>query len=110
MDTNTVNPEAPNDTPPPGYGPERPAQERPAQERPGLRRSYSDRMLAGVAAGLARYFDVDVTIVRIAFVVLTIVGGAGIPLYLAGLLLIPEEGSDQSIAGSIIESLQNRPR
>jgi phage shock protein PspC (stress-responsive transcriptional regulator) len=110
MDTNTVNPEAPNDTPPPGYGPERPAQERPAQARPGLRRSYSDRMLAGVAAGLARYFDVDVTIVRIAFVVLTIVGGAGIPLYLAGLLLIPEEGSDQSIAGSIIESLQNRPR
>jgi phage shock protein C len=110
MDTNTVNPEAPNDTPPPGYGPERPAQERPAQAQPGLRRSSSDRMLAGVAAGLARYFDVDVTIVRIAFVVLTIVGGAGIPLYLAGLLLIPEEGSDQSIAGSIIESLQNRPR
>ena len=125
MDTNTVNPEAPNDTPPPGYGPGRPAQERPAQERPAperaaqeraaqerpaLRRSYSDRMLAGVAAGLARYFDVDVTIVRIAFVVLTLVGGAGIPLYLAGLLLIPEEGSDQSIAGSIIESLQNRPR
>jgi phage shock protein PspC (stress-responsive transcriptional regulator) len=115
MDTNTVNPEAPNDTPPPGYGPERPAQERPAPERSApersaLRRSYSDRMLAGVAAGLARYFDVDVTIVRIAFVVLTIVGGAGIPLYLAGLLLIPEEGSDQSIAGSIIESLQNRPR
>jgi phage shock protein C len=115
MDTNTVNPEAPNDTPPPGYGPERPAPERPAPERPApersaLRRSYSDRLLAGVAAGLARYFDVDVTIVRIAFVVLTIVGGAGIPLYLAGLLLIPEEGSDQSIAGSIIESLQNRPR
>ena len=53
---------------------------------------------------------VDTTIVRIAFVVLTIVGGAGIPLYLAGLLLIPDDGSDQSIAGSIIESLQNRNR
>ena len=53
-------------------------------------------MLAGVAAGLARYFGVDAMIVRIAFVVLTVVGGAGIPLYLAGLLLIPEEGSDQS--------------
>ncbi len=49
-------------------------------------------------------------IVRIAFVVLTFVGGAGIPLYLAGLLLIPDEGSDQSIAGSIIESLQSRSR
>ncbi len=109
MDTNTVNPEAPttepSDTPPFGYRPERPAPQGQALFRP-----YTDRMLGGVAAGLARYFGVDVTIVRIAFVVLTIVGGAGIPLYLAGLLLIPEEGSDQSIAGSIIESLQNRSR
>ena len=67
-------------------------------------------MLGGVAGGLARYFGVDTMIVRIAFVVLTLVGGAGIPLYLAGLLLIPEEGSDQSIAGSFIESLQARSR
>ena len=67
-------------------------------------------VLAGVAAGLAHYFGVDVTIVRIAFVVLTLVGGAGIPLYLAGLLLIPDEGSDQSIASSLIDSLQSRSR
>jgi phage shock protein PspC (stress-responsive transcriptional regulator) len=53
---------------------------------------------------------VDVTVIRVAFVVLTVVGGAGIPLYLAGLLLIPEEGSDQSIAGSFIESRQSRSR
>ena len=79
-------------------------------ERGALRRPFSDRMLAGVAAGLARYFGVDVTIVRIAFAVLTVVGGAGIPLYLAGLLLIPEEGSDQSIASSLIDSLQSRSR
>ena len=70
--------------PPFGWGPERPA----------LRRPYQGRMLAGVAAGLARYFGVDEMLVRIAFVVLTVVGGAGIPLYLAGLLLIPDEGSD----------------
>ena len=92
MNTNTVNPEA------------------PATDQSALRRPYQDRMLAGVAAGLARYFGVDPVIVRIAFVVLTVVGGAGIPLYLAGLLLIPEEGSDVSIAGSIIESLQSRSR
>ena len=42
--------------------------------------------------------------------VLTVFSGAGIPLYLAGLLLIPEEGSEQSIAGSLIESLRSRPR
>jgi phage shock protein PspC (stress-responsive transcriptional regulator) len=63
-----------------------------------------------VSGGLARYFNVDTMIVRIAFVVLTVFGGAGIPLYLAGLLLIPEEGSDQSIAGAFIASWQSRSR
>ena len=67
-------------------------------------------MLTGVAIGLAGYFGVDVRIVRVAFVVLTVVGGAGIPLYLAGLLLIPEEGSGRSIAGSFIESRPSRSR
>jgi phage shock protein PspC (stress-responsive transcriptional regulator) len=67
-------------------------------------------MLTGVAIGLAEYLGVDVMIVRVAFVVLTVVGGAGIPLHLAGLLLISEEGSDQSIAGSFIKSRQSRSR
>ena len=61
-------------------------------------------------AGLARYLGADVMIIRLTFVVLTIVGGAGVPLYLAGLLLIPEEGSNQSIASSLIESLRSRSR
>jgi phage shock protein PspC (stress-responsive transcriptional regulator) len=87
--------------------------ERNTHTAPGrilIRRSYEDRMLGGVAGGLARYFGIDTMIVRIAFVVLTIFGGAGIPLYLAGVLLIPDEGSDQSIAGSLLESLQSRSR
>jgi phage shock protein PspC (stress-responsive transcriptional regulator) len=79
-------------------------------ERSAPRRPIHDRMLAGVTAGLAEYFGIDVTIVRIAFVILTVVGGAGIPLYLAGLLVIPEEGSDQSIAGAFIASGQSRSR
>src|SRR5271154_1393477 len=73
--------------------------------RPGNtppRRPFQDRMLGGVAAGRPRYTGVDVTIVRIAFVVLTLIGGAGIPLYLAGLLLIPDEGTDQSLAATLI--------
>jgi phage shock protein PspC (stress-responsive transcriptional regulator) len=78
-------------------------------------------MLAGVAAGIARHFHVDVTIVRIGFVVLTIVGFtglpyfgwlplylAGIPLYLAGWLLIPEEGSEHSIAGRFFAAHSER--
>jgi len=106
MNTNTVNPE--DTTTESEQRTQLPFGAEP--ERVLLRRSYTDRMLAGVAGGLARYFGVDATIVRIAFVVLTVFGGAGIPLYLAGLLLIPEEGSDQSIAGALIESLQSRSR
>jgi phage shock protein PspC (stress-responsive transcriptional regulator) len=100
MNTNTVNPE---DT-----TTESDRNTYPGPERVLLRRDAQDRMLGGVSGGLARYFGVDTMIVRIAFVVLTVFGGAGIPIYLAGLLLIPEEGSDQSIAGSLIESLQRR--
>jgi phage shock protein PspC (stress-responsive transcriptional regulator) len=111
MNTDTMNPQdtdTQNDTPKTDPRPQLPFGYSP--DRPALRRPFQDRMVAGVAAGLARYFGVDVTIVRIAFAVLTVIGGAGIPLYLAGLLLIPDEGSDQSIASSIIESLQNRSR
>lgn len=73
-----------------------------------LSRPQHDRMLAGVAAGVARYLGVDVTLVRIAFAVLVVVGGAGVPLYLAGWLLIPEEGLAQSIAGEFLGSRQDR--
>jgi hypothetical protein len=37
--------------------------------------------------------------------VLTFIGGAGVPVYLAGWLLIPEEGSDRSLASDIVDSL-----
>lgn len=67
-------------------------------------------MITGVAAGLSEYFGIDVTLIRIAFVAMVFVGGAGIPLYLAGLLLIPEDGSEVSIAGSLLESLRSRSR
>ena len=67
-------------------------------------------MLAGVAAGVADYLGVDVTIVRIVLAVLTIMGGAGVPLYLAGWLLIPDEGAGQSLASELIQSLSARSR
>jgi phage shock protein PspC (stress-responsive transcriptional regulator) len=73
-------------------------------------RPRNDRMLAGVASGLGRYLGVDPAVIRIILVVLLVVGGAGVPLYAAGWLLIPEEGCDQSLAGQFIESLQSRSR
>jgi phage shock protein PspC (stress-responsive transcriptional regulator) len=81
----------------------------PARPQP-LCRPFQDRMLAGVAAGIARYLGVDVTVVRIVLAVLTVVGGVGVPIYLAGWLLIPEEGSEQSIASEFIQSLPARSR
>src|SRR5579875_1863753 len=88
------------------------ARPQPAPEtgRPPLRRAYRGRMLAGVAAGLADYLAVDVTIIRVAFVVFTLLGGAGIPVYLACLLLIPEEGADESVASSLLDSFQHGSR
>jgi phage shock protein PspC (stress-responsive transcriptional regulator) len=44
--------------------------------------------------------------VRVAFAVFTFLGGAAIPAYLACLLLIPEEGSDQSLASSLLDSIR----
>ncbi len=75
------------------------------RERPKrLRRSVDARTLGGVAAGLAAFFALDVAHVRIAFVVLAILGGAGLPLYLAAWALIPEEGSDNASADGILHS------
>jgi phage shock protein PspC (stress-responsive transcriptional regulator) len=66
-----------------------------------LRRPSGGRILGGVAAGLAKYFAVDVAHVRIILVALSFLGGAAIPLYLAAWLLIPEEGSDTAIADEV---------
>ena len=92
----TTQPQAPAD---------QPQDSRPVS-RPPLRRVHHGRMLAGVCAGIADYVGVDPTIIRVAFAVFTFIGGAGIPAYLACLLLIPEEGSDQSIAGSLLDSIR----
>ena len=56
-----------------------------------LTRSSSDKVLAGVAGGLGRYFDIDPIIFRIGFVVLTLAGGAGVLAYLAAWVLVPED-------------------
>jgi phage shock protein PspC (stress-responsive transcriptional regulator) len=82
----------------------------PEAEHAGPRplcRPLADRMLAGVASGLARYLGIDVLLARIALVVLCFVGGIGVPLYVAGWLLIPDEGTGQSIAADFIRSTRD---
>jgi len=57
-----------------------------------LTRSRDDRYIGGVAAGLARYFNIDPTLVRVAFAVSLAIGGAGVLAYLVLLALVPLEG------------------
>jgi phage shock protein PspC (stress-responsive transcriptional regulator) len=59
-----------------------------------IRRSRSNRRIAGVAGGLARHLDIDPVILRVAFVVLSFFGGVGLLLYVALWLLLPEDGRD----------------
>jgi len=75
-----------------------------------LRRSAGDRMLGGVAGGIAQYLNADVTLVRVIIAVLALLNGVGVALYLAAWLLIPEDGEEQSIAAAWIAGRQNRSR
>jgi phage shock protein C len=56
-----------------------------------LYRSRGDRMLFGVAGGLARYINIDSSIVRLVWVLLFLAAGTGILLYILAAILIPEE-------------------
>ena len=54
-----------------------------------LYKSSSDRMIAGVCGGIAAYFNVDPTLVRLAWVVLGTLGGCGIIAYILAAIIIP---------------------
>ena len=60
-------------------------------ENKRLYRSRTNRQLAGVCGGLAEYFGVDPTIVRILFVLFALMGGPGLILYIILALIVPEE-------------------
>ena len=74
-----------------------------------LERSRSDRMLAGVSGGLARYFEIHPAVFRVGFVVLTLLGGAGILIYAAAALVMPDEGKEDSIATAALRQRRDRP-
>jgi phage shock protein PspC (stress-responsive transcriptional regulator) len=74
-----------------------------------LERSRSDRMLAGVAGGLGAYFELHPAVFRVSFVVLTLMGGAGILIYLAATLVMPDEGKEDSFATAALRRRRHRP-
>jgi phage shock protein PspC (stress-responsive transcriptional regulator) len=69
-----------------------------------LLRPRNGRM-AGVCAGLAAYFGVDVNLIRLGFGVLTVFYGLGMLVYLIAWAILPEEGADNSILESFVNRL-----
>ena len=68
-----------------------------------LYRSRSERMIWGVCGGLANYFDMDPTIVRIIFVLLALANGAGILIYIIMTIVVPLAGSKVATSKEVIK-------
>ena len=71
-----------------------------------LERPREGRIIAGVAAGAAQHYDIEVIWIRLGFVFLAMFGGAGVLVYLSAWLLIPEQGERESIAGAGVGDLE----
>jgi phage shock protein C len=63
-----------------------------------LTRSSTDAKVAGVCAGIAEYFNIDPTLVRLIFVVATLAGGPGLLLYIILWLVMPEDETQKEKA------------
>jgi phage shock protein C len=63
-----------------------------------LYRSRTDSILAGVCGGLAEYFDIDPSLVRVGAVLLTLAWGAGLLAYLVLWLIVPQKPLESSLA------------
>ena len=74
-----------------------PTEPQPSPRPRRLTRSTDDRVIGGVSGGLGAYFDVDPVLFRIAAVALVVFGGAGLLLYAAAWVLIP---NDQTAPGA----------
>lgn len=73
-----------------------------------LVRSRKGRMVAGICAGIAEYFGVDVTLVRVIVAVIAVItGGAGVLAYLAAWAIIPDEGEKTSFAENLLSKNQD---
>ena len=73
----------------------------PERPRRRLALSATDRKLAGVCSGLARYFDTDVTLVRLIFVVMIMLGGSGVIVYLLAWMVMPAASSTDDMLGQL---------
>ena len=88
------------------------------REEKKIYRSREERILFGVSDGIAKYFNIDVTLVRIAFLVLVLINGAGAIAYILLVFAIPEEkgpededsGEDSGNKKSMSQEIKDRVR
>ena len=56
-----------------------------------LYKSSTDKKVCGVCGGIANYFDVDPTVIRLIWVIFTLVGGSGLIAYIIAAIIMPDE-------------------
>ena len=56
-----------------------------------LYKSSTDKKVCGVCGGIANYFDVDPTVIRLIWVIFTLVGGSGLVAYIIAAIIMPDE-------------------
>lgn len=56
-----------------------------------LYKSSTDKKVCGVCGGIANYFDVDQTVIRLIWVIFTLVGGSGLIAYIIAAIIMPDE-------------------
>ena len=78
--------------------------------RPPLQRSRTDMMLGGVSGGRAEHTGVDALLWRVAFVALTLAGGAGIPVYLLLWVLMPPAPAGPADRTNVLDEWVERLR
>lgn len=66
-----------------------------------LYRSRNDKMITGVCAGVAEYFDIDPTLARLGFILLSFAGGSGILAYIIASIVIPEAPANQGYENDV---------
>jgi phage shock protein C len=87
---------------------DRPTNDVPPPSSSQLRRSGTDRMIAGVSGGLAEYTGIDVVLWRVAFVTLTLLGGSGVLLYALLWVLMPAAPLGPDVEPSPLDRLAGR--
>ena len=72
-----------------------------------ITRSQSDRLLTGVCGGVADYFSIDPTLVRLIWIFFTLFGGSGLLAYIIATLMIPDSNSQEGYFK--LDSLKSNP-